>query len=69
MLRLMWRSKIGKEKFRSSQNAFFETHRELESQRMQVHQANQWADQAQGEKQISEANRRWQVDSIEKFAK
>ena len=30
--------------------AVFETNRELESQRLELYQANQWADQAQGEK-------------------
>ena len=49
-------TEMEKEKFRSSQKAFFETHRALESQRMHAHQANQWADQAQGEKKISEGN-------------
>ena len=32
---------------RNSDIALFETHQELESQRLQVQQANQWADQAQ----------------------
>ena len=30
--------------------ALFETNRELESHRLELHQANQWADQAQREK-------------------
>ena len=35
---------------RSSQIALCESQREVESQRMQLHQAKQWVDQAQGEK-------------------
>ena len=35
---------------RSSEIALYESHRELESQRLQLHQANQWTDQAQREK-------------------
>ena len=35
---------------RNSDNALCETHQELESQRLQLQQANQWADQAQREK-------------------
>ena len=38
----------------SSEIALFETRRELESQRLQLHQAKQWADQAQREKTIDE---------------
>ena len=38
---------------KGSEIAFYETHRELESQRMQQHQSNQWADQAQREKMNS----------------
>ena len=37
---------MGSEKFRDSP---YESHQELESQRLQLHQANQWADQAQRE--------------------
>ena len=32
---------------KSSERALYETHRELESQRLELHQANQWADQFQ----------------------
>ena len=35
---------------RSSEIAPYESQPELESQRMRLHQANQWADQAQREK-------------------
>ena len=35
---------------KSSERALYETHRELASQRLQLHRANQWADQAQREK-------------------
>ena len=34
----------------SSEIALYESQRELESQRMQLHQPNQWPDQAQREK-------------------
>ena len=34
----------------SSEIALYETHRQLESQRLQQHRAKQWADQAHGEK-------------------
>ena len=34
----------------NSDIALLETHQELESQRLQLQQANQWADQAQREK-------------------
>ena len=34
---------------RNSDIAFYETNRELESQRLELYQANQWADQAQRE--------------------
>ena len=39
---------MGTEK--SSEIVLYETHRDLESQRLQLHQANQWPDQAQREK-------------------
>ena len=32
---------------KSSERALYETHRELEAQRLELHQANQWADQFQ----------------------
>ena len=35
---------------KNSEVALYESHRELESQRLQLHQAHQWADQAQREK-------------------
>ena len=35
---------------RNSDIALYETHQELESQRLQLQQANQWAEQAQREK-------------------
>ena len=35
---------------KSSETALYETHQEPESQRLQLHQANHWADQAQREK-------------------
>ena len=35
---------------KSSEIALYETRRELESQRLELHQANQWGDQAQKEK-------------------
>ena len=47
-LKLIWKSERWEQK--SSEVALHETHRELESQRLQLHQANQWADQAQREK-------------------
>ena len=34
----------------NSEISLYESHRELEPQRIQLHQAKQWADQAQGEK-------------------
>ena len=37
-------------KRRNSEHAFFESQRELESQRRQLLKANQWADQAQRER-------------------
>ena len=43
----MWRCNIGK---RNSDVALCEIHLEFESQRLQLQQANQWADQAQGDK-------------------
>ena len=36
---------------RNSDIALHETHQELESQRLQLQQANQWADQAQKERE------------------
>ena len=41
---------IGRWEVTSSAVVLCETHRELESQRLQLHQANQWADQALREK-------------------
>ena len=41
---------IGNWEQRDAENALYETNRGLESQRLELYQANQWADQAQREK-------------------
>ena len=47
-VRLKLRQETGER--RSSEMALYETNRELESQRLELYQANQWVDQAQREK-------------------
>ena len=50
MLKLILKAGIGK--LRENTNSLlFETHRELESQRMELLQASQWADEAQRERE------------------
>ena len=46
-LKPTWTLEVGN---RRSDIALYDPHRELESQRLELHQANQWADQAQREK-------------------
>ena len=48
-LKRTWKQERKREK-RSSDMALFETNRELESQRLELYQGHQWADQAQRER-------------------
>ena len=64
-LKMIWRSEDGNKK--SSEIALQETHRELESQRLEQHQANQCADQAQRERRlIYVENWKWGIDFVKK---
>ena len=51
---------------RNSDTAFYETHQEFESQRLQLQQTNQLADQAQRDKIACVEHWNWGIDSSEK---